>query len=188
VTRDVLVQDAYESELPRVLGMLAAIWQLTLFVQIVLYLREYRDPAVPVLAWTGLALAAWWLIPRTRAGDVTGREAACAVAIAVAAVSLCGWADRLPGAVGSVDWSVFGTSWLLALVAVGRPAWEWVSGALLVRKGVDLAARKMAISEETAKQYLSRVRDKYGRAGRSAPTKIELYYRAVEDGHIPPLR
>ncbi len=49
-------------------------------------------------------------------------------------------------------------------------------------------ARKMSISEETAKQYLSRVREKYGRAGRSAPTKIELYYRAVEDGHIPPLR
>jgi DNA-binding NarL/FixJ family response regulator len=48
-------------------------------------------------------------------------------------------------------------------------------------------ARKMAISEETAKQYLSRVRDKYGRAGRAAPTKLELYYRAVEDGHVPPL-
>jgi len=49
-------------------------------------------------------------------------------------------------------------------------------------------ARKLDISEETAKQYLGRVRHKYGRAGRSAPTKIELYYRAVEDGHIPPLR
>lgn len=49
-------------------------------------------------------------------------------------------------------------------------------------------ARKMAISEETAKQYLGRVREKYGRAGRAAPTKLELYYRAVEDGHIPPLR
>jgi DNA-binding NarL/FixJ family response regulator len=49
-------------------------------------------------------------------------------------------------------------------------------------------ARKMGISEETAKQYLSRVREKYGRAGRAAPTKLELYYRAVEDGHIPPLR
>ena len=132
MTRDVLVQDAYESELPRVLGMLAAIWQLTLLVQIVLYLGEYREPAVPVLVWIGLALAARWLIPRTRAGDVTGREAVCAIAIAVTAVSLCGWADRVPGAVGSVDWSVFGVSWLLALVAVSRPAWEWVSGALLV--------------------------------------------------------
>ena len=47
-------------------------------------------------------------------------------------------------------------------------------------------ARKMAISEETVKQYLARVRDKYARAGRAAHTKLELYYRAVEDGHLPP--
>jgi len=52
---------------------------------------------------------------------------------------------------------------------------------------VKLVARKMTISEETAKQYLGRVRDKYSRAGRAAPTKLELYYRAVEDGHLPPL-
>jgi DNA-binding NarL/FixJ family response regulator len=47
-------------------------------------------------------------------------------------------------------------------------------------------ARKMAISDETVKQYLGRVRDKYARAGRAAPTKLALYYRAVEDGHLPP--
>jgi two-component system nitrate/nitrite response regulator NarL len=47
-------------------------------------------------------------------------------------------------------------------------------------------ARRMAISDETVKQYLQRVRQKYERAGRSAPTKLELYHRAVEDGHIPP--
>jgi two-component system, NarL family, nitrate/nitrite response regulator NarL len=47
-------------------------------------------------------------------------------------------------------------------------------------------ARKMAISEETVKQYLGRVREKYALAGRAAPTKLELYYRAVEDGHLPP--
>jgi two-component system, NarL family, nitrate/nitrite response regulator NarL len=46
-------------------------------------------------------------------------------------------------------------------------------------------ARKMMISSETVKQYLQRVRLKYAKAGRAAPTKIELYYRAVEDGHIP---
>ena len=132
VSRDALVEDAYESELPRVLGMLAAIWQLTLLIQTLLYLREYREPAVPIAVWIGLALAARWLIPRTRADDVTGREAAFAIAIAVTAVSLDGWANRLPGAVGSVEWSVFATSWLLALVAVSRPAWEWISGALLV--------------------------------------------------------
>ena len=47
-------------------------------------------------------------------------------------------------------------------------------------------ARKMAISEETVKQYLGRVREKYALAGRAAPTKLELYYRAVEDGHLLP--
>ena len=48
-------------------------------------------------------------------------------------------------------------------------------------------AKKMTISPETAKQYLGRVREKYSRAGRAAPSKLELYYRAVEDGHLPPL-
>jgi len=47
-------------------------------------------------------------------------------------------------------------------------------------------ARRMTISEETAKQYVGRVREKYARAGRAAPTKLELYHRAVEDGHLPP--
>jgi two-component system, NarL family, nitrate/nitrite response regulator NarL len=47
-------------------------------------------------------------------------------------------------------------------------------------------AREMTISDETAKQYLGRVREKYARAGRAASTKLELYHRAVEDGHLPP--
>jgi two-component system, NarL family, nitrate/nitrite response regulator NarL len=46
-------------------------------------------------------------------------------------------------------------------------------------------ARKMMISDETVKQYLRRARLKYANAGRAAPTKLELYHRAVEDGHIP---
>ena len=47
-------------------------------------------------------------------------------------------------------------------------------------------AKKMTISDETVKQYLGRVREKYARAGRAAPTKLELYHRAVEDGHLLP--
>jgi DNA-binding NarL/FixJ family response regulator len=59
---------------------------------------------------------------------------------------------------------------------------------LLYATGMPLksVARKMAISPETAKQYLGRVREKYANAGRAAPTKLELYYRAVEDGLLPP--
>ncbi|HTT51139.1 MAG TPA: response regulator transcription factor [Streptosporangiaceae bacterium] len=51
---------------------------------------------------------------------------------------------------------------------------------------MKLVARRMCISEETAKQYVGRAREKYARAGRAAPTKLDLYYRAVEDGHLPP--
>ena len=47
-------------------------------------------------------------------------------------------------------------------------------------------ARRMGLGEETVKQYVGRVREKYARAGRAASTKLELYHRAVEDGHLPP--
>jgi DNA-binding NarL/FixJ family response regulator len=49
-------------------------------------------------------------------------------------------------------------------------------------------ARNMAISDETVKQYLGRVRHKYARAGRPAPTGLELHHRAVEDRVLPPPR
>ncbi len=45
--------------------------------------------------------------------------------------------------------------------------------------------RQMGVSQDTAKQYLDRVRAKYRRAGREAGTKIDLYRRAVEDRHLP---
>jgi DNA-binding NarL/FixJ family response regulator len=48
------------------------------------------------------------------------------------------------------------------------------------------AARKMGISEETAKQYIRRVKEKYASVGRASRSKLELYYRAVEDGHLQP--
>ncbi len=47
-------------------------------------------------------------------------------------------------------------------------------------------ARKMNLSPETAKQYIDRVRQKYRRVGRDAATKIDLYKRALEDGHLDP--
>jgi signal transduction histidine kinase len=130
-SQDRLVHGAYESELPRVLGVVAALWQLAFLLQVLGYLHEYREPFVPLLVWAALTAAACWLIPQTRTGDLSGRAAACAVALVVVAVSLDGWAGRMPGSAGTVDWSIFGSSWLIALVAVSRPAWEWAGGALL---------------------------------------------------------
>jgi DNA-binding NarL/FixJ family response regulator len=50
---------------------------------------------------------------------------------------------------------------------------------------IKSVARRLGIGEETAKQYVRRVREKYAQANRAAPTKVDLYHRAVEDGHLP---
>jgi two-component system, NarL family, nitrate/nitrite response regulator NarL len=50
---------------------------------------------------------------------------------------------------------------------------------------IKSVARRLSISEETARQYVRRVREKYSLANRAAPTKVDLYHRAVEDGHLP---
>lgn len=55
---------------------------------------------------------------------------------------------------------------------------------VLYASGLPLksVARQLDISMETAKTYLTRVREKYALAGREARTKIALHRRAVEDG------
>jgi uncharacterized membrane protein (UPF0136 family) len=124
--------DAYNLDLPRVVGAITAVWQLAALVQVIAYLHDYRQPAVVIGVWLGLLAAAGWLIPRARAGGLTAAEAAAAIAIAVAAVALVGWERRLHGASGPVDWSVTGSGWLLALVAISRPPRAWICGAVLV--------------------------------------------------------
>ena len=130
--RRAVAADAYDFDLPKVVGAVAVVWQLAALVQVIAYLHDYRQPAVMVAIWLGLLAAAAWLIPRARAGGLTAAEAAWAIAFAVAAVALVGWERRLHGAGGPVDWSVVGSGWLLALVAVSRPPRTWICGAVLV--------------------------------------------------------
>lgn len=47
-------------------------------------------------------------------------------------------------------------------------------------------ARRLGMNEETVKTHLRRIRAKYRQAGRPAPTRRDLYVRAVEDGVLPP--
>lgn len=47
-------------------------------------------------------------------------------------------------------------------------------------------ARRMNVTEGTAKEYLKRIRSKYAALGRPACTKLDLYHRAVEDGIVEP--
>jgi DNA-binding NarL/FixJ family response regulator len=55
----------------------------------------------------------------------------------------------------------------------------WLGG--LTRAGV---ARQMGISEHTVKQYLERAREKYTKAGREVPTRLDLYREARRDGIV----
>lgn len=58
----------------------------------------------------------------------------------------------------------------------------------LYASGLKLAAvaRRMGISPHTAKEYLDRVRAKYGQVGRQARTRTELYAAAARDGLLEP--
>ncbi|MDO8119846.1 response regulator transcription factor [Isoptericola sp. b490] len=47
-------------------------------------------------------------------------------------------------------------------------------------------ARRLGVGEETAKEYLARVKRKYLEAGRPVHTRSELYLRALEDGLLDP--
>lgn len=132
VSRDEVIGDAAESWIPRMVGAVAAILPITLLIQVLVNPDDYRQSAVPVAVWLGMLAAAAWLVPRARAGGLTGAEAVVAIVVALAAVVLVGWERRAHGSAATVDWSILGTVWALALVVLSRPAWAWVSGALLV--------------------------------------------------------
>lgn len=51
---------------------------------------------------------------------------------------------------------------------------------------LGVVARGLEMSRETLKTHLRRIRDKYAEAGRPAPTRRDLYVRAVEDGFLSP--
>ncbi|WP_144791030.1 response regulator transcription factor [Kocuria palustris] len=47
-------------------------------------------------------------------------------------------------------------------------------------------ARRMGIKQSAVKTNIDRIREKYARIGRPAPTKIDLRIRAIEDGLVHP--
>lgn len=46
-------------------------------------------------------------------------------------------------------------------------------------------ATRLGLKETTVKEYLRRVRGRFSATGRPASTRMELYFRAVEDGVLP---
>jgi DNA-binding CsgD family transcriptional regulator len=51
---------------------------------------------------------------------------------------------------------------------------------------LEVVARGLGMTSETVKTHLRRIRAKYAAVGRAAPTRRDLYVRAIEDGFLPP--
>ena len=79
---------------------------------------------------------------------------------------------------------------ILADTRPGRPALsaQERQALLLWFQGMSKASvgRRMAITENTVRQYIDRARMKYAATGRPAPTKDALLARAIEDGLVHP--
>jgi DNA-binding NarL/FixJ family response regulator len=80
-----------------------------------------------------------------------------------------------------------------AMLADQRPTRPTLSqqeqqALLLWFQGMSKASvgRRMSISENTVRQYITRARAKYAATGRTAPSKDALLVRAIEDGVIKP--
>ncbi len=59
-------------------------------------------------------------------------------------------------------------------------------GVVRLRGGDDGTGRPLDGSgNATVTEYLQRIRTKYAEAGRPAPSKTDLYKRALEDGYLP---
>jgi hypothetical protein len=132
VTADGAVAVGTESAAPLFVGALAVILPIGLLVQTLATLDNYRQPLAAVAVWLGILLTGAWLVPRALARGLSRPEAVAAIVVAAAAVSAIGLDRRTHLAAGSLDWTILGTVWLLALVALSRSAWLWVPGAALV--------------------------------------------------------
>jgi hypothetical protein len=124
--------DTVEAGLTSLLRALALVLPSLALLQVLADARDYRQPAVAVLVWLAVLGAGSWLVPRSRAGGLSTRETAAAIAIAAAAVAAIGAVHRAHGDPGNVNLAVLGTAWLLALVVMSHSARVWIPVALLV--------------------------------------------------------
>ncbi|WP_130865897.1 response regulator transcription factor [Acidipropionibacterium timonense] len=119
---------------------------------------------------------------------------ACLQAGAAGLVEKNAESDSLAEAIRTV---VSGEPWLTSQWAAVVADTDWIRPQLSTREVEALTmyaegmllpavARRMDVSDETVKTTLKRVRQKYQAANRPAPSRTELYLRAVEDGYTEP--
>ncbi|MBJ8344984.1 response regulator transcription factor [Antrihabitans sp. YC2-6] len=142
--------------------------------------RAVRERDVEVLIFTG-AENAFLVRSAARAGVLgvvrKSQDAATVVAAVRTAASgrqvvTADWAAAIDGDPGLSDVGL-------------SPRQEEVLTLYASGEKASRVARMTGLSEQTVNDYLSRIRQKYADAGRPAPTKTDLYKRAVEDGWLP---
>lgn len=137
----------------------------------------------------GAAGAALWGCDRTLTRLLGAAGAALAPSRLLTERTLTAFvAQRAPGGCVPGDSDIWQVTWMLTAVYLSLVALLCArAGAattfrLLVR--LNLLAAALVLSRETVTDHLRRIRGKYAAAGREAPTKIDLHWRAVEDGLI----
>ena len=142
--------------------------------------RALRENGVEVLVFTG-ADNAYLVRSAARAGVLGVLRKSEDVAAVVAAVRRAASGEQ----VVTTDWAaaIDGDP---QLSSVGlSPRQEEVLTLYASGEKASRVARLTGLSEQTVNDYLGRIRQKYSDAGRPAPTKTDLYKRAVEDGWLP---
>jgi hypothetical protein len=127
-----VVGDVAEAGLSRMVGTIAVILPAVALLQVLANAHDYRQPAAVIAVWLAVLGAAAWLTPRMRARVLSGAEAAAAIALAIAAVTVVGAERQGQVMPGSVDLAILGTMWLLVVVVMSVPIWVSVPAALTV--------------------------------------------------------
>lgn len=125
-------------------------------------------------------------------GDLAQRRRLAALLAQVGGIEVTGWSDS-PRSEAALD-ALAGPALVVGappLAEVRRPRLSARQREVLIAysAGSDLlevAARRTGMKAETFKTHLRRIRAKYEDAGRPAPTRRDLYVRAVQDGLLPP--
>ena len=126
-------------------------------------------------------------------GDVGQRRRLAELLAHVAGIEVTGWSDS-PRALAVLD-SCAALDVVLSVpvqpVEMRRPQLSPRQREVLVAYSagndlLDVVARGLGMKAETFKTHLSRIRIKYDEVGRPAPTRRDLYVRAVQDGLLPP--
>ncbi len=149
-------------------------------------LGDSSDVAANVTALMSLGSAVILFTQERRSGPVARGLRAGALGVVGKHESMSVVADAI--AIAAAGEAILNPDWAAIVGAGSVPdlAPRETETLTLYAAGLPLktVARRMGISEVTAKEYLIRARRKYAEVGRPAATKTDLFVRAVEDGYL----